>query len=188
MYLVCPIHIKTHILYNIKKKLKIKNVPGSYIKLCTASGRQLVRGRLLLGDRPRLAAARLLLLLLLLLVLKTLFQLQQLTHKVEVGRYDRPSCFDHFVRVHHGHFPVAHHVSDGYGRRPGDAGLTVDQNASAGFSRVFCKNTKNTNAISCVRHLFQTRVHCTMFSSFWEREPTKRTCTYGTLPPTRSGL
>jgi len=108
-------------------------------------GRQFVRGGLLLrllvlDDRPRLTAPGLwllLLLLLLLLVLQTLFQFEQLPHKVEVGRYDRPGSLHHLVRVHHGDLPVAHHIRDGYGRRTGYAGLTVYEHATAGFPRAF---------------------------------------------------
>lgn len=133
------------------------------------AGRQFVCGRLmLLGNGPRLSAPRLLLLLmllllmllllmlllllllmllllmllLLLLLLQILFQFQQLAHEVQVGRYDRPGQLDHLVRVHHGDLPVSHHVRDGDGRRPGYAGLTVDQHATAGFPCAFCIRKK----------------------------------------------
>lgn len=104
------------------------------------SGRHFIRGGLLLGHGPGLTTARLLLLLLMLLLLlelKALLQLQQLSHEVQVWRYDWTGRLDHFVRIHHGQLSVAHDVRYGHGRRPRYTGLTVNQHASAGLPCTF---------------------------------------------------
>jgi len=60
-----------------------------------------------------------------------LFKLPQLTHKIEIGRYDGSLGLDEFIGVSHGHGVMLHEVGYSYGGAPTNASLAVDQDSRA---------------------------------------------------------
>ena len=75
-----------------------------------------------------------------------LFEFQQLTHKIEVGRNDGTALLDHRVSLDQTQLGVTHQVGDGDGRRARDAGVTVDQNRTAAATSFICQSKKLENS------------------------------------------
>lgn len=57
---------------------------------------------------------------------QSLFQLQQLSHEVQIGRDDGAGALHQLVRLDHRQPFILHHVGDDYGRRARNARLTMD--------------------------------------------------------------
>ena len=78
---------------------------------------------------------------------QSLFKFQQLAHKVEIWRDDWTTLFDHRVGFHQAQLGVTHQVSDGDGRRTGNASVAMNQHCSTGASRFICRKQKKNKTI-----------------------------------------
>lgn len=87
----------------------------------------------LLGTTRSIHRARLTLVVVVLAALhvsQRLLPLDQLSHKVQIGRYDRALVLDKLVGLVHGELLVPHDISDGDGGRPRDARLAMHQHSA----------------------------------------------------------
>lgn len=70
---------------------------------------------------------------------QTLLELEQLAHKVQIGRDYGTALLDESVRLDEREPGVTHQVRDGDGRRARDARVTMHQHGAAVRSRLLCK-------------------------------------------------
>lgn len=71
---------------------------------------------------------------------ESLFEFQQLTHKIEIGRDDGTALLDHRVSLDQTQLGVTHQVSDGDGWRTRNARVTMDQNRTATATSFICQS------------------------------------------------
>jgi hypothetical protein len=73
---------------------------------------------------------------------ESLFEFQQLTHKIEIGRNDGTALLDHRVSLDQTQLGVTHQVSDGDGWRTRNARVTMDQNRTATATSFICQSKR----------------------------------------------
>ena len=69
---------------------------------------------------------------------QSLLELEQLAHKIQIGRDDGSPLLDHRVRLDQTQRGVAHQIGDRDSRRPRYAGVTVNQNGSITRPGLIC--------------------------------------------------